>query len=193
MNALLNGYALTAAMANAIAVSYTDAGGFHYVSASVPGVANSFISKVASAKQQIRNGTNNPILTPDLMFMTPARHEYIIALSDASARPYFQPQKVSREQLAHGETGTSVAALPVFVDNLIPAPSVGVDQVVVLDSEEVYAWREDAPRFAVLPYSQVGAPYMSVTVRAYTYAAVLPRYYTAVAAISGSGFTSPIL
>jgi len=180
--------ALTQALANATAITYTDASGFSLGSRTPPGTGG-FLSKLGSGKQSIRRDpVTGVVLTPTHIFMQPVRHEFILAYVDAAGRPIVTPQAVKPRAIQMGATGTTLASLPVYIDNSIPTPGTGADQVVVMDADEVYCWREDAPRFQVLP--AFGAAQLSVLIKCYAYCACLPRYISAVSTISGSGMSA---
>lgn len=125
--------------------------------------------------------------------MTPNRHEYILAWADAQGRPVMVPTKApSPRQLQKGEPNTTLGGLPVCVDNQIPTPSSGSDQVLIGDLSMIYVWAPSSPTFRVMPTS-VGAGQMSVTITVYGYHAAIPQFKSAFATISGSGMTTAAL
>jgi len=181
-------YALAQALASATAITYTDAGGFTLGARVPPGVGG-FLSKLGSGKQSTRRDpVTGVVLTPTHIFMQPIRHEFSLAYVDAAGRPIYTPQAVKPRQAQMGATGTTLAALPVFIDNGIPTPTTGSDQVIVMDADNVFCWRENQPRFQVLP--AFSAAELSALIRCYAYSACLPRYISAVSTISGSGMSS---
>lgn len=187
-------YVLTQALANAGTVAYTDTTGFHLNTANATG---GFYSKVAGAKAAIRKAAG-VVMTPTHLFLTPDRWEFIEGWADGQARPVVVPgyagpfnavaagnQSGSSE--AEGDTGFKLASLPVFADLNIPTPTVGNDQAIVGNLNEVYVY-EGTPVTRVLPQTQ--GQNLSVLLQLYSYLAVIPRYPAAIQSIQGSGMAS---
>lgn len=193
-NPQLDNVVLTAALANAGTIAYTDSTGFHLSAANAAG---GFYSKVSGGKSAIRKGAG-VFMSPSHLFLDPARWEFISAWGDGQARPVVVPDYAgpfnavaggseNGDLSIEGNTGYRLNGLPVYTDANIPTPTVGADQALVVAAEEVYYW-EGTPVTRALP--QTLGNQLSVILQQYSYVAVIPRYTGAVQSIQGTGMAT---
>lgn len=186
--------ALTAALANAGAITYTDAAGFHLIGGTA-GDGN-FWTKVAGAKAAVKTAAGQEGY-PNVLVVHPERWESIIATGlDGSSRPLIVPDPNgpmnamgagNEAAIYEGRTGYTFQNLAVVEDLNIPAPGTGNDQAIVADLSEVWLF-ENTPTPRVLP--QTNAHTLEVVLQAYGYASALVGYPSQVQAISGTGMSA---
>ena len=188
-------FAINAALAGAGTISYTDTTGFHLNTTNGVG---GFTSKVAGAKSAIRKAAGT-VLPPTHLFLTEDRWEYIEAWADSQGRPVVVPNFAGPynalaagsasgdADVVEGRTGYKMAALPVFTDLSLPAPTVGNDQAIVANLDEVYVY-EGTPVTRVLPQTLAGN--LSVILQMYSYIAAIVRYPSGVQTVAGSGMSA---
>ena len=185
---------LTAALAGAGSVPYTDSTGFHL---NVANGTGGFYSKVSGAKSAIRKGAGT-FLRPSHLFLDPARWEFISGWADGQARPVVVPGyagvmnavaggSADGDDSIDGPTGYRLNGLPVFTDANIPAPTAGADQAIVGDLQEVYVF-EGTPVPRVLPQTLAGD--LSVLLQLYSYTTTIVRYPIGVQSIAGTGMSA---
>lgn len=185
---------LTAALAGAGTVAYTDSTGFHL---NVANGTGGFYSKVSGAKSSIRKGAGT-FLRPSHLFLDPARWEFISGWGDGQARPVVVPSyagpfnavaggSADGDTSIDGPTGYRLNGLPVFTDANIPTPTAGADQAIVGDLSEVYVF-EGAQITRALPQTVGGN--LSVLLQLYSYNTTIVRYPLGVQTISGSGMAT---
>ena len=145
---------------------------------------------IAGAKANIA-ATAGTVLRATHIFAQVKPWEWLVAATDSNGRPLFvQEQNGPWAALASGEgtpviegaTGYKWGGLPVLEDNNIP--NVGSNyQFVVADMAEVWLWEGD-PVNRTIP--QTYAQNLQVLLQTYNYAALLPRYPTAVQSVNGT-------
>lgn len=156
-------------------------------------LGQSFYDKTAQAKSVIRTAAG-VVMDPTHMFVDPRRFELMETAMDTTGRPILVPgyagplnAGVAGNQSGatgyEGDSGYKIASLPIYQDMNIPVAAAGFDQAIVGALDEVYVWESQlVPR--VIP--QTYAQNLQVLLQVYAYLAVIPRYPTAVQAISGS-------
>lgn len=185
---------LTAALAGAGTIAYTDSTGFHL---NVANGTGGFYSKVSGAKSAIRKGAGT-YLRPSHLFLDPARWEFISGWGDGQARPVVVPGyagpfnavaggNADGDMPIDGPTGYRLNGLPVFTDANIPTPTVGADQAVVGDLAEVYVF-EGTPVTRALP--QTLGNNLSVLLQLYSYNTTIVRYPLGVQTVAGTGMAT---
>lgn len=191
-NPKVDTFVLTAALANANAVTYTASEFLLYTASHGPSDAAVFSGVVAQAKSNIRT-TAGTYLNPTHLFMTPGRAEYMTQIADANGRPLI----VERDNGPYNAAGNSVdgdygiegdarfrfLGLPVFTDNNIPVNSSSYEQILVLDASQVWFW-EGTPVTRAVP--QTLANDLSVLLQMYSYVGAIVPYPKAVQAIAGT-------
>lgn len=195
----LDALCLTAALAGAGSITYTDAAGFQLsgISGTTSGTRPTLYSKISGAKNAIRKGAGT-FMTPTHLFMDPSRWEFISAWGDSNGRPVVVPDLAGPFNAAaagnsdgavgvEGATGYRLNGLPVFTDANIPVPGAGADQAIVGNLNEVYKF-EGTPIPRVLPQTLGGQ--LSTLLQLYSYATVIVRYPIAVQSISGTGMAA---
>ncbi|HET6911115.1 MAG TPA: hypothetical protein VFH54_17435 [Mycobacteriales bacterium] len=190
----LDANVLTAALAGAGTVAYTDSTGFHLNIANGTG---GFYSKVSGAKSAIRKGAGT-FLSPTHLFLDPARWEFISGWGDGNARPVVVPGyagpwnavaggNADGDLSVDGPTGYRLNGLPVFTDANIPVPTVGADQAIVGDLREVYVF-EGTPVTRAVP--QTLANQLSILLQLYSYTTTIVRYPLGVQSVVGTGMSA---
>ena len=145
---------------------------------------------IAGAKANIA-GTAGTVLRATHIFAPVTPWEWLVSSTDVNGRPLFNPRNSGPwaaqaagegTPVIEGDTGYSWNGLPVFEDNNIP--NVGSNyQLVVADMDEVWLWEGD-PVNRTIP--QTYAQNLQVLLQTYNYAAVIPRYPTAVQSVNGT-------
>jgi len=145
---------------------------------------------IAGAKANIA-GTAGTVLRATHIFAPVTPWEWLVSATDVNGRPLFNPRNSGPwaaqaagegTPVIEGDTGYSWNGLPVYEDNNIP--NVGSNyQFVVADMSEVWLWEGD-PVNRTIP--QTYAQNLQVLLQTYNYAAVIPRYPTAVQSVNGT-------
>lgn len=159
----------------------------------------SLYTTIGQAEATIRS-TAGVFRNPTAAFMSPQRWGWLSTQVDSENRPLVVPNATNGPMNAvasaagNGNTGVegftsfNTLGLDIYQDANIPVPSVGSDQVIVLDPSAILVFEGNlVPR--VLPQTKGDA--LSVILQVFAYIAVLPLYATAVQSISGAGFTTP--
>jgi HK97 family phage major capsid protein len=193
-NPQIDTFVLTAALANANAVTYTAADFQLYAGTSMDG----FVNEIAHAKANIRT-TAGTFLNPTHLFITPDRAEYITTLTDTTGRPLvvqgqagpFNAATTGTDDFDYeGPAGFKLAGLPVFTDNNIPVTASGsYEQAVVLVAKQIWYW-EGTPVTRAVP--QTLANDLSVLIQMYSYVGAIVPYPNAVQSVSGTGLGTSI-
>lgn len=185
---------LNAALAGATTVAYTQTTPFALTGTSGAG---GFYSKVSGAKAGIRTAAGT-YKNPTHLFLNPSRWELIAAWADSSGRPVVVPDyagafnavaggSASGDVGVEGATGYRFNGLRVFTDNNIPTPTVGADQAIVGELDEVWVF-EGAPVMRTLP--QTLGNQLSVILQLYSYITTIVRYPAAIATVTGTGMST---
>jgi HK97 family phage major capsid protein len=185
---------LTAALANAGAITYTDT---EFAVTPAAGGIGKFLGATGHAKATVRTAPGT-YLNPKYLFIDPSRWEVIAAWTDTNGRPVVVPNyagpmnalaagSATGDVGVEGDTGYRFNGLRAFTDHNIPAPTTGADQAIVGDLDEVYVF-EGIPVTRALPQTKGDA--LSVIIQLYSYMATIVRYPNAVQAISGTGMST---
>lgn len=198
-------FTLLAALSGAGSVAFTNAGAYFQLTGQSTGAGGggeagasgattgNFLNAVTTAKAKVRTAAG-VVMDPTHLFVHPETLEQMEASVDTTGRPLMVPNYAGPYNAAvagssdgrtgfEGDSGYRFGALPTFQDLNIPAVG-GNGTAIVGALEEVYVW-ESTPTPRVLP--QTYGQNLSVLLQLYGYIAVIPRYPTAVQAISGSG------
>ena len=167
--------AVAAAMVAAAATTVTDATAF-----SVP----HFWGDVMKAANSLETTTGN-LLFATHVFMPPANFRFAASQVDTNDRPLWTPDTGARPDPSTGETGYSVAGSGVFVDGAIPPSGTDARIVVANPAHGVLVARGEP---VVQAFPQPGAEDLTVLLRLYQYVAVVVRYPSAAAVVSGAAY-----
>jgi hypothetical protein len=191
-------YVLTQALLNATSQNWTGNGGaFELVASTLPG-AGGFQGQVAKAAAAMET-TDGTVLSPNHLFLTPARWRYISAWSDSQGRPVIVPDvagpfnalaagSAEGTPVPQGRTGYLLGGLPVHTDPNIPTTTTAnFDQALVTDSSQTWSYEGDPVHRVVFPTL---ANTMQVIFQQYSYGTVLQRYPAAVVKINGTGMSA---
>jgi len=169
-------------------VTYTDAS---------PTAAELY-SKVVDGIQQVNS---NRYAGADLIIMHPRRLAFMQAGVDGSNRPLVVPtQNVPQNAMGvgpvagYGNTGASIAGLPVVTDANIPTnlgSGTNEDVIIVARRSDLLLF-EDAGAPAMARMEQTAGLNLTVTLVSYQYAAFTAgRYPASISTISGTGLVTP--
>ena len=172
-------------------VTYTDAS---------PTVAELY-PKLLDAVQQVQTSF---FAGPNVIIMHPRRLAFILAAVDGQSRPLAVPTPSSSGQPAfaygngapvYGNSGYSIAGLPVFTDATIATNLGGgtnQDTIYIGNSQELHLWEQGSGEPMMLRFEQPKAAELDVTMIVYGYAAFTAnRYPSAWAQINGTGLVTP--
>lgn len=191
-------YVITQALSGAHSQSWTGNGGAFVLAATAGNAAGGFVGQVAQAAAYMES-LSGTVLSPNHLFLIPARWRYISAWGDGQERPVVVPQvngpfnawaasQGNPNLIPEGDTGYSIGGLPVFTDNNIPFQgTTTLDQAVVTDCAQTWTY-EGAPVHRVLPQTLGGD--LEVIFQQYSYGTVLQRYASAVVKITGTGMSA---
>lgn len=180
--------AIAAITANAQTVS--NSGTFALATASGAG---GFINDIKKAKSLIRN-TPGVRLNATHCFAVGDFTDYLVALADAQGRPWFMPHyndmKLPTKSLGMGKSDQdgyyNVASLMLMPDDNIP--NNGDDIQIVVARPSIVSLLEGTAIPSIWPQSIAGSLLAIVGLR--QYAAVIPRYPTGAAVITGSAYAA---
>jgi len=184
----------TAVVAEAISsagttVSYTDAS---------PTVAELY-PKLLSAVSSIQT---NYFQSPNAIIMHPRRLAFILAAVDSTNRPLAVPTPYAMNPIAqgagtpqYGNSGYSIAGMPVIVDATIPVDGgagTNEDTIIIGSLNELHLWEQGDGTPMMLRFDQPKAAELDVLMVVYGYAAFTAnRYPKAFAKITGTGLVTP--
>lgn len=178
----------TIKVGNGNTVTYTDAS---------PSVAE-FYPKLLDAVQKIQTSF---FAGPNVIIMHPRRLAWILAGVDLQNRPLALPQShnpmntvaTGAGSVVYGNSGYTIAGLPVITDANVPTNLNGDQDAVYLGStQELHLWEEGNGEPMMLRFEQPKAAELDVTMIVYGYSAnTVGRYPKAWAEIIGSGLAAP--
>lgn len=155
-------------------------------------------SKIVDGIQQVNS---NRFAGADLIVMHPRRLAFLQAGVDGSNRPLVVPtQNVPQNAMGvgpvagYGNTGASIAGLPVVTDANIPTDqgSGGNEDTIYIVRRADMLLFEDAGAPALVRMDQTAGLNLTVTMVAYQYATFIPgRYPASISKISGTGLVAP--
>ncbi len=173
---------------NGNTVTYTDAS---------PTVGE-FYPKLLDAIQKIQTSF---FAGPNVIVMHPRRLAWILAALDSSNRPLAVPTMngamnavaVGSGSVVYGNSGYSIAGLPVVTDANVPTNlNTDQDAVYIGNSQELHLWEDGAGEPMMLRFEQPKAAELDVTMIVYGYSAfTVRRYPKAWAEIIGTGLAAP--
>ena len=123
---------------------------------------------------------------------------WLTAQYDTTGHPIFPPSDTVGAEPNPGSpvllsawSGYNIGTTAIYVDENIPAQTghATYAQVLLVDAQEVFVWRDPTPTFRTI-ISGTQAASLSVTVQAYGYAGSVARYAAAVQTLSGAGYAN---
>lgn len=173
-----------------VAITYTDA---------TPTVAETY-PKLLDAVQQVQTAF---FQGPNVMIMHPRRLAFFLAATDTTGRPLAVPTQngafnaigVGAGAPQYGNSGYSIAGLPVFTDatiSIVQGAGVNQDTIFIGNSQELHLWEQGSGEPMLLRFEQPKAAELDITMIVYGYAAFTAnRYANAWAQVNGTGLITP--
>jgi HK97 family phage major capsid protein len=173
---------------NGNSVTYTDAS---------PSVGELY-PKLLDAIQKIQTSF---FAGPNIIVMHPRRLAFILAALDNSNRPLavptpngpFNAVATGASSVVYGNSGYSIAGLPVLTDANVPTNLNGdQDAIYIGNTQELHLWEEGDGSPMMLRFEQPKGAELDVQMIVYGYSAVtVRRYPKSWAEIIGSGLAAP--
>lgn len=132
--------------------------------------------------------TAGTLLPATHAFLPPTSFRWFASQVDSEKRPIWTPDGSSEPDPNSGFTGYRIASTAVYTDGSIPASGSDA-QFIVANPGSTLLLRGE-PYLSVVP--QTDASTLSVLVRLYQYAAVIVRYPSAAATISGAAYPTAV-
>lgn len=173
---------------NGNTVTYTDAS---------PTVGELY-PKLLDAVQKIQT---NFFAGPNIIVMHPRRLAWILAALDSTNRPLavptlngpFNSVATGSSSVVYGNSGYSIAGLPVLTDANVPTDLNGdQDAIYIGNTQELHLWEEGDGSPMMLRFEQPKGAELDVQMIVYGYSAVtVRRYPKSWAEIIGTGLAAP--